>query len=206
MDVEASPGTGEECLARTEPVVCLGKHLYAVERPWGELPDKIHLSYVTDVAVDSCDRVYLFHRGDPPVIVFDSAGRYLRSWGSGLISDPHGIFCCHDRIFLVDRDAHQVQKYDAEGRLELVIGERHRPNFQAPFNAPTDVAVASNGEIYVADGYGNSNVHRYSSEGRLLQTWGRPGAGSGEFTTTHAARIHPDGRVFVAHRENNRVQ
>lgn len=193
-------------MARTELVVRMGKYSYAVERPWGDLPHGMQVSCVSDVAVDSLDRVYLFQRSDPPVIVFDSGGAFLRSWGSGLVADPHGIFCSDERVFLVDRDAHQIQKYDREGNLELVIGDRHHPSFQAPFNAPTDVALAPNGDIYVADGYGNSNVHWFSPEGKLRRSWGKPGRGPGEFTTPHAVRVHSDGRVLVADRENNRVQ
>jgi hypothetical protein len=77
-------------LARTELVVSLGSNSYSVERPWGELPANMQLFWVSDVAVDSQDRVYLFQRKDPPVIVFDSSGQYLRSWGSGKIADPPG--------------------------------------------------------------------------------------------------------------------
>jgi peptidylglycine monooxygenase len=166
----------------------------------------MRLSSVSDVAVDSHDRVYLFQRSDPPVIVFDPSGAYVRSWGSGAILDPHGIFSVDDRIYLADRDAHQIQQYDCEGNLESVIGERHRPSFQAPFNAPTDVAISPNGDIYVADGYGNSTIHWYSSEGKLRRSWGKPGKRPGEFSTPHAVRVHPDGRVLVADRENDRVQ
>lgn len=193
-------------MARTELVVSLGAKLYAVERPWGNLPPDIKLNWVSDVAVDSQDRVYLFQRNDPPVIVFDSSGKYLRSWGSGKILDPHGIFCIGERIFVADRDAHEIREYDTYGNVVLVLGDRQKPRFQAPFNAPTDVAVAPDGDIYVADGYGNSNVHRFSPEGKLRRTWGRPGAGPGEFTTPHAIRVHPDGRVLVADRENDRLQ
>jgi len=193
-------------MPRTELVVCLGKYTYAVERPWGELPPGIGLDWVSDVAVDSKDRVYLLQRSNPPVIVFDSSGRFLRSWGAGEILDPHGIFCIEERILLVDRDAHQILEYDTYGKLQRTIGERHRPSFQAPFNAPTDVAVAPNGDIYVSDGYGNSNVHCFSPAGKLERSWGRPGDGPGEFTTPHAVRVHPDGRVLVADRENDRLQ
>ena len=193
-------------MASTELVVALGKNFYSVERPWGELPPDMQLFWVSDVAVDSQDRVYLFQRKDPPVIVFDSSGQYLRSWGSGKIADPHGIFCIGERILLVDRDAHEIQEYDTYGNLQRTIGQRHRPSLQAPFNAPTDVAVAANGDIYVADGYGNSTVHWFSPEGKLRRTWGMPGDGPGEFTTPHAVRVHPDGRVLVADRENDRVQ
>jgi DNA-binding beta-propeller fold protein YncE len=193
-------------LAKTELVVAIGIHLYEVERPWGEVPGYVQVSSVSDVAVDSQDRVYLFQRSNPPVVVFDSAGKYLRSWGSGLIHDPHGISCYGDSVFLVDRDSHLVQQYDWQGNLKLTIGERHRPKFQAPLNAPTDVAVSPNGDIYVADGYGNSMIHWYSPEGTLRASWGKPGKAAGEFTTPHAVRVHPDGRVLVADRENDRVQ
>jgi sugar lactone lactonase YvrE len=191
---------------KTDLVVCLGEHTYAVERPWGKIPEGIQLGYVSDVAVDSQDNVYLCHRGNPPVIVFDRDGVYLRSWGDNKIVDPHGIFSIGDRVFVVDRDAHEVQEYDTDGRSIRVLGRRHRPRFQAPFNAPTDVSVASDGDIYVADGYGNSTVHWFSSTGELRRTWGKPGGGAGEFTTPHAVRVHPDGRVLVADRENDRVQ
>ncbi len=193
-------------MSKTELVVGLGDSVFAVERPWGKLPPNIRLNWVTDVAVDARDRVYLFQRSDPPVVVFDSSGEYLRSWGTGKILDPHALFCIGERILLVDRDAHEIQEYDTFGNLVTTLGQRHCPKFQGPFNAPTDVAVAANGDIYVADGYGNSNVHRFSPEGKLLRSWGKPGAGPGEFTTPHAVRVHPDGRVLVADRENDRVQ
>ena len=191
---------------KTNLVVALGRMRYAVERPWGEIPAAIRLNYVTDVAVDCLDRVYLFQRGDPPVIVFDHEGKYLRSWGTSRIADAHAIFCRAEQIFVVDRDAHEIQRYDPHGKLEMTLGKRHCPQFQAPFNAPTDIAVAPNGDIYVADGYGNSNVHWFSSDGQLKRTWGKPGSGPGEFMTPHAVRVHPDGRVLVADRENNRLQ
>jgi len=194
-------------MAKTDLVVRLGDQLYAVERPWGELPSGIRIRGLSDVAVDSQDRVYAYQRTDPPVVVFDRSGAYLDSWGSGVIADAHGIYCApDDRIVLADRDAHQVLEFNTRGQLRRALGERHRPGFQTPFNHPADVAVAPNGDFYVADGYGNSTVHRFSADGALLRTWGRPGAGPGEFTTPHAVRVHADGRVLVADRENNRVQ
>jgi len=194
-------------MTRTGLVVALGEQRYAVERPWGQVPPGLQVAGVSDVAVDSRDRVYLYQRADPPVIVFDGSGAYVASWGSGAIADAHGIFCTlDDRIITADRDAHQILGFDVAGRLLFTLGERHAPRFQAPFNHPADVAVSSNGDIYVADGYGNSTVHVFSPTGELRRTWGRPGSGPGEFTTPHAVRIHPDGRVLVADRENNRLQ
>jgi peptidylglycine monooxygenase len=194
-------------MAMTDLVVALGDQLFSVERPWGELPPGMRLAGVSDVAVDSKDRVYVFQRSDPPIVVFDRSGAYLRSWGTGVIADAHGIFITPgDLVLVADRDAHQVLGFDAEGRLELSLGERHRPRLQAPFNHPADVAAAPSGEIYVADGYGNSAVHCFSAQGQLLRSWGRPGTGPGELTTPHAVRVLADGRILVADRENNRVQ
>jgi DNA-binding beta-propeller fold protein YncE len=188
-------------------VVLLGDRRYAVVRPWGVLPGHIEYGVVSHVAVDSHDNVYVFHRGDPPVVVFDSAGAFIRAWGSGVIADPHGIYITHDDlIVLVDRDGHQVMGFDPFGRLQFTLGEREQPRLQAPFNHPADVAVAPNGDIYVADGYANSAVHRFAPTGKWKQTWGRPGSGGGEFTTPHAIWVDREERVLVADRENNRIQ
>jgi DNA-binding beta-propeller fold protein YncE len=108
------------------------------------------------------------------------------------------------RVFVVDRDAHEVIIVDPAGRRLGGLGRRHRPG--EPFNAPCDVAFGPDGSIYVADGYGNSLVHRFAADGRPLGRWGHPGAGPGEFTTPHAVWVLPDGRVAVADRENHRVQ
>jgi peptidylglycine monooxygenase len=188
-------------------VVLLGDRRYAVVRPWGVLPAHIEYGVVSHVAVDSHDNVYVFQRGEPPVVVFDPTGGYLQSWGSGLIADPHGIFITpDDLVVLVDRDGHEVMGFDTSGNVQFTLGDREQPRLQAPFNHPADVAVAPNGDIYVADGYANSAVHRFSGDGELKQTWGKQGDGPGEFTTPHAVWIDGEGRVLVADRENNRIQ
>ena len=192
---------------KTELVVVIGGRRYAVERAWGQPPEGQQLAYLSTVAVDSRDQVYVAQRVDPPVVVFDASGAYVGGWGTGVIADAHGIFVsADDRVFVVDRDAHQVLVFDTEGTLQLALGERHRPALQAPFNHPTGVTVAPDGVIYVADGYANAAVHRFSPEGELLGTWGAPGAGPGEFMTPHAIAIDGAGRVFVTDRDNDRVQ
>jgi peptidylglycine monooxygenase len=194
-------------MTRTPLVVGLGDDLFAVERPWGELPPGVRLRDVSDVAVDAQDRVYVFQRTDPPIVIFDACGAYVGGWGSGLLADAHGIFISADNhVLLADRDAHQVLMFDLEGKLALALGERHRPRLQAPFNHPADATCAPNGDILVADGYANSIIHRFARDGKLLQSWGCPGVGPGAFSTPHAVRVHPDGRVLVADRENNRIQ
>jgi len=75
-----------------------------------------------------------------------------------------------------------------------------------PFNLPTKAVAAADGEVYVSDGYGNSRVHRFAPDGRLLASWGETGSGPGEFHVPHAVALHPDGRLLVADRENDRIQ
>lgn len=192
---------------QTEFVVELGESLYEVERPWGVLPPGLELAYVSTIAVDAEGCVYVCQCTDPPVVVLDPSGEYLRSWGSDVIADSHGIFAAADgRVLVVDRDAHQVLVFDSEGTLLQEIGERHRPRLQAPFNHPTGVAVAPGRDILVADGYANARIHGFSAEGEWLASWGTPGRGPGEFMTPHAVAIDGQNRILVADRDNDRVQ
>lgn len=188
-------------------VVGTGAYVYDVLRPWGLLPAGHTFGLISHVAVDSKDRVYFYQRKDPPVLVFDGEGHFLSGWGDGRLRDAHGIYIGpDDHVYVCNRDEHEVLKLTTEGRVVLTLGQRGRPALQAPFNHPADVAVAPNGDIYVADGYGNSAVHRFTAEGRHLGSWGAPGAGRGQFTTPHGIWVDAGERVMVADRENNRVQ
>jgi DNA-binding beta-propeller fold protein YncE len=194
-------------MVRTDLVVTLGKHDYAVERPWGALPPGVRLEGVSNVAVDSRDRVYVYQRSDPTLVIFNGDGSYVGSLASGLVDDAHGLdIDGHDRIWLIDRDAHVIHAIDQAGNIVQSLGSQGRPRFQEPFNHPAGIAIAPDGEIYVADGYGNSRVHHFAADGAFLGSWGKPGSGDGEFTTPHAVAIDPRDRVLVADRENNRVQ
>jgi len=99
-----------------------------------------------------------------------------------------------------------VFKFNAEGEVNLRIGNREKPSWQSPFNHPTDVAVSPSGEIYVSDGYGNARVHKFSPEGDLLLSWGRPGSNPGEFHTPHGIWVDKQDKIYVVDRDNNRVQ
>ncbi|MQF69791.1 hypothetical protein FIM12_05625 [SAR202 cluster bacterium AD-804-J14_MRT_500m] len=191
----------------TRIIVGTDDYTFEMVRPWGTLPAGMSFGTISHVAVDSADRVYVYHRGDPPVVVFDTDGNYLSSWGSGVIADAHGIYMTpDDDLFMVDRDVHEVIKFTLDGKPLLRLGQREKPALQAPFNHPTDVAVAPNGDIYVSDGYANSCVHRFDAEGKYILSWGSPGADSGQFTTPHGIWAPEDGRIYVTDRENNRVQ
>lgn len=189
-------------------VVILGDRRYAVHRKWARLPAGQGFGFISDLMVDADGRVHVAQRGTAqPVLVFERDGRCSGSWGEGALAEPHYLNPAPDGSILVaDRDAHQVLRFDRSGHAVQAWGTRHWPSLNAPFNHPTAAAQATDGELYVADGYGNSNVHRFSADGSHKSTWGRPGAGPGEFTTPHAVAVHASGKVLVADRENNRVQ
>ena len=187
----------------------MGSYVYQYQPGWARLPAGMEFQTPSAVAVDSQDRVYVFQRHGPPILIFDSGGGFLTAWPrrDGELEDAHHIYIGpDDGVYLADRDAHQVLKFTTEGELVMALGHRHNAALQAPFNHPSDIAVAPSGEIYVSDGYGNSCVHRFTEGGDYISSFGAPGRGPGEFLVPHSIRIAGDGRVYVCDRENNRVQ
>ncbi len=185
---------------------------------WEQLPDGWSFTEVAGVAVDSRDNVYVYCRGDHPVIVFDKDGKFLNAWGEGEFARPHGIFISeNDEVFLVDDAGHTVSKYDTKGNRQLQIGgTRSDTGFErgkspvmhaaGPFNEVTNVALAPDGRIYAADGYGNARVHCFSAKGRLLHSWGEQGNDFGEFNLPHGIGVDRSGNDYVCDRENSRIQ
>jgi sugar lactone lactonase YvrE len=183
---------------------------------------------ISDVAIDSGGRVYALTRGPAQVLVYDEAGTVAGSWGEdGLSVRPHGIAVGPSGgVYIADQYDNAVRRYSPEGEPELTIGalggrsdtgaDPSLPEFYdriasirrggTPFNEPTSVAVADDGELYVADGYGNARVHHFTSDGTLIQSWGQPGGGPGEFRIPHDIVVLPDDRVLVVDRENERIQ
>ncbi len=189
-------------------VIGAGRHRYELIENWAKVPSGKELGMVNEVAVDdSRGRVYIFHRAREPVSVFDSEGNFVTSWGEGLFLDPHGMAIGRDgSLFLGDRDAHHMRKFSPEGEVLLELGTRNRASMGSPFNHPTDIGEAPDGNIYVTDGYGNSQVHVFSADGKLLFSWGTPGEGPGQFRVPHSVCFDSKGRVLVGDRDNHRVQ
>lgn len=155
--------------------------------------------------------MYVFNRGEHPVVVFDREGQFLRSWGEGQVRRAHGITIGpDDSVWLTDDLQHTVRQFTPEGKLLLTVGDPDRPaDLQGgkPFNQPTHVALCPhNGDLYVSDGYGNSRVHKYDPRGRHLFSWGEPGTDPGCFNLPHNIATDAEGLVYVADRENHRVQ
>jgi hypothetical protein len=194
---------------------------YELAEGWEQLPAGWEHRDVAGVAVDSQDRVYLLTRGDHPVIVYERDGSFVGSWGEGQFTlRTHGITVGpDDGVYCVDDGDHTVRKFTTDGKLLLTLGTSGQPSDTGytgtvdsithggpPFNRPTNVSIAPSGDLYVSDGYGNARVHRFSADGQLLQSWGEPGGGPGEFRTPHGIWAMADGRVLVADRENDRIQ
>jgi peptidylglycine monooxygenase len=206
-DVPADSRNDLSEFERNVRVVIAGRG-YEVIRDWAPAPEGIARGRISTLAVDSGGRLHVLRRGvDPPVLVYSPAGDFVGAFGDGAVFDAHGIAIdAQDRVFVVDRDAHQVLCFSTGGALLFRLGERHRPRWGAPFNHPTDVAVAPDGEIYVSDGYGNGRVHVFAADGALRLSFGAVGHGAGEFMTPHALLVDRENRIVVVDRENNRVQ
>ncbi len=189
-----------------------GDLLYQPVENWEKLPEGWSFIEVPGVAVDSRDQVYLFNRGEHPVIVCDRDGNVLRTWGQGMFSDrPHGIrIGPDDSVYCVDDKMGSIQKFTPEGKLLMTIGEAFKPAPKwggLPFNRPTQAAVSPvTGDLYISDGYANYRVHRYSADGKHVLSWGAPGIDAGEFVTPHNLYVDGDDLVYVCDRDNHRIQ
>jgi sugar lactone lactonase YvrE len=193
-----------------EPLkVALGESVYRVDRPWGAFapPGK-----VTDVAIDGRGRIAVLLRTDPycdepanPVRLLTTDGAPAGDFGAAEIADAHKIAADPaGRLWVVDRDSHEIVGFDLDGRPVARLGRRHAPG--APFNHPSDIAFGADGTIVVADGYGNGKVHVFAPDLTLKTSFGEVGAAPGEFMTAHGVWLCGDGRIVVADRENNRLQ
>ena len=188
-----------------------GKFTYEVVEGWETLPEGYSWNEVAAVAIDANDRVYAFNRGPNPMIVFDSDGAFLGSWGEDLFKRAHGLTLAPDgSLFCTDDFDHTVRKCTTDGEVLMTIGEPGRaaePHSGHPFNRCTDVAIdPKDGCLYISDGYANSSVHKYSPDGELLFSWGRGGTDPGEFNIVHNIATDSEGFVYVADRENHRIQ
>jgi len=179
----------------------------------------MEMGVVSRVAADDHDRVYVFQRKDPPVLVFRCTGEYLGSWGSGDVRDPHGLKIVGDTVYTTDRSDSVCKSFSLDGRVKLALGTagvhsdtgcKGAPwlaeRAAGPFNHPTEMLAHPNGDIYIADGYRNARVHRFSADGQLKTSWGTPGKGPGQFHLPHSIALDDAGNLLIADRSNRRIQ
>jgi DNA-binding beta-propeller fold protein YncE len=172
-----------------------------------QLPAGEHFVEVAGVAVNSKGHIYVFHRGKHPLMEFDSSGKFLRSIADDLFVTAHTVRVdAEDNIWTTDVGSHVVLKLSPEGRVLLSLGRMRTPGDDVlHFNQPTDVAFDREGNIYVADGEGNSRVLKFNKFGNVIGGWGMKGSGPGEFDLPHSIVIDGD-QVYVGDRENGRIQ
>jgi DNA-binding beta-propeller fold protein YncE len=195
-----------------------GEYTYELIPDFCKLPAGQSFGLVSRVAADARDRIYVFQRQDPPVVVFDREGKYLGAWGSGEVTDPHGLKIVGDTVYTTDRSDSVAKAFTLDGKPLLALGTRGQhsdtgnvTNWLAeraagPFNHPTEMIAHPSGDLYVTDGYRNARVHRFARDGRLVKSWGEPGHGAGQFHLPHSIAFDDDGKLYVADRSNKRIQ
>jgi len=194
---------------------------------WGSLPEGRSWGSSSAVDIDRdgmsvwvaerCGANSCAGKMDPPILKFDSSGKLLKSFGAGMFVFPHGICVDPDGNIWVtdgqgkDGKGHQVFKFSPSGEILMTLGKAGvAGDGPDTFNQPNDVAIARNGDIFVADGHtpgkGNARVVKFSKDGKFIKQWGGHGSEPGQFEVPHALAFDTQGRLFVGDRANNRIQ
>lgn len=168
------------------------------------------LGMISSVDVDRHGNIYLLQRGEKadPVVVIDPSGHVLRSWGRGLYKIPHSIrIDPAGNVWTTDAESSTVLKFTPKGRklLQIEVGEQPTGR-KSRFVGTTDIAFGPHGHLFIADGYGNARVLEYSADGKRIRQWGTPGDGPGQFHLPHGIAIDRDNIIYIADRENGRIQ
>ena len=201
---------------------------YKFDFGWAKLPKGRTWGAAVGVATDRDGKsIWVFDRCEnatdcskstvDPIMKFDSTGKMVKSFGGGLFNYPHGLHVDPDNnIWVTDGRAmnngkgHTVMKFNQDGKLLMTLGKPGVAGAtQDTFNAPSDVYVAPNGDIFVADGHGgdtNNRIVKFTKDGKYIKEWGKKGTGPGEFNVPHRLAMDSAGRLFVADRSNNRIQ
>ena len=208
-------------MSQADPIIGTGGHRYAFRRDWARLPRWWAFGEDSTTprppqtavqgAVAANGDVYVLARAPHPVMVFDAGGNFITSWGEGRFTPfVHGLTIGPDgHVWITDSGSHTIVEHRPDGTVLRTIGTADfpAPTFWGnPFNMPTGVAFAANGDLFIADGYGNRRVHRFAPDGRRLHSFGEPGNGPGQFAIVHYIEIDGHDRLHVVDRENDRIQ
>src|SRR5712691_391194 len=189
---------------------------YHVQENWAQLPSGMKWAGVISIQPDAKDNIWVFHRGETPILEFAQSGRVLRSFGKDMFVQAHGMAIDKDGNVWVtdsqskDNKGQQVFKFSPEGKVLMTLGTAGAIG-EGPdrFSGPADVVVAGNGDIFVADGHvamSNGRIVKFNKDGKFIKAWGKLGAGPGEFNVPHSIAMDSRGRIFVADRSNHRIQ
>jgi DNA-binding beta-propeller fold protein YncE len=199
---------------------------YKMEDNWAKLPDGRKMGAAIGVEVDRDGKsVWVFDRcggndcgksNVAPIMKLDPTGKLVTSFGGGMFNFPHGLGVDREgNVYVTDERAKNgkgavLVKFSPEGKVLLTIGKPGMPgDGEDTLDGPSDVVVAPNGDIFVADGHGgntNDRIVKFSKDGKFIKAWGKHGKAQGELDTPHGIAIDSTGRLFVADRVNSRVQ
>ncbi|MEZ5402989.1 MAG: peptidyl-alpha-hydroxyglycine alpha-amidating lyase family protein [Bryobacteraceae bacterium] len=172
--------------------------------------DGFALDFTSSAAFAANGAIYLLQRGDKadPILAVSPAGEVLRSWGRGMFTIPHSIrLDPHGNVWTVDAASSAVYKFSPQGNTLLEIQVGGQPaNHPSAFKGTTDIAFAPDGRLFISDGYANARILEYTAKGKRIREWGKHGTGPGEFHLPHGLTIDPQGILYVADRENGRIQ
>jgi DNA-binding beta-propeller fold protein YncE len=210
--------------AQAQPTNSLANPYRTIEN-WAKLPEGRPWGSTAGVAIDRSGNIWAAERCGAnscassdlaPILEFDSSGKLLTSFGAGMFVFPHGITVDREgNVWVTDGDGkggkgHQVFKFSPKGKILLTLGKAGvAGDSEDTFNKPSAVAIAANGDIFVADGHGgnsNARIVKFSKAGKFLMAWGKKGSAPGELNIPHALAFDSKGRLFVADRGNNRIQ
>ena len=161
------------------------------------------------VAADRSGLIYILQRSDKadPVLVVDKTGKLIRSWGKGMYTTPHAIrIDPQGNVWTTDAASSMVYKFSPEGKKLMEIEVGGQPTPCGAFCSTTDIAFAPNGNLFIADGYRNARILEYTPQGKKIREWGSAGTGPGQFNLPHSIQIDENGIIYVADRENGRIQ
>lgn len=179
-----------------------------VSRGFVPRPAKIQIGAMSAVAVDDdADRVYVLHRGEPPLLVLDANFQLIAEWGRGLFKTVHGLRVdSRHNVWVTDNALHVIRRFSPEGTVTMTLGQDGKAGDGENFlKAPDDLVFDSKGMIYVADA-GNKRIVKFDQHGLFMKQWGGGGKEQGKFATAHGLAIDGFDRIYVADRGNNRVQ
>jgi sugar lactone lactonase YvrE len=191
---------------------------YALAPSAVSLPAGITMGAPASVAFDVTGHLFVLTRGDTTFFEFDENGVFVRSFGERLFTRAHGLHVDRDgNLWATDVGGHVVVKLSRDGDLLLTLGtkgeagEWNEAAGSRKLNQPNDVTVAPNGDVFVVQGHtpgpqGDARVLRFDKNGRFLTSWGGKGNGPGQFQVAHGIDIDADGALWVADRENQRLQ
>ena len=208
------------------PILGSGEHTYEAHHNWGALPASIRYGNTHGVVEDSQGRIYIHHtvhstsESSDSMVVFDQKGKFIRSWGKEFKGGAHGLHIRKEGstefLYLCDTQRALVVKATLDGEEVFRLGYPEQsdaykpgPDGKRPRYSPTNLAIAPNGDLYVADGYGSSFINQYNSKGEYIRTFGGKGKSPGQLDCPHGLIMDTRGAtpiLTVADRSNSRIQ